>query len=53
MPQPRTPLGQITGNVEKRKELTAFERGQVIGYYNGGMKCVAIATKMNMPNSTI
>ena len=36
MPPIRTPLGSISGNVQRGRELTPYERGVIIGSYNSG-----------------
>ena len=36
MPPIRTPLGSISRNVQRGRELTPYERGVIIGSYNSG-----------------
>ena len=36
MPPIRTPLGSISGNIQRGRELTPYERGVIIGSSNCG-----------------
>ena len=53
MPQPRKPLGVINGNIKKRKELTPFEKGQILGAYLAGATLAKIAEAFCTLNFTI
>jgi hypothetical protein len=38
MAKPRCPLGEISGNIPEQKELTPYERAQIIGAAKCGVK---------------
>ena len=49
---PRRALAPISGNIPRRKELTRYERGVVVGFA-GGVKASQIATELSLPKSTV
>ena len=49
----RRPLGPISGNIIKRKELTLFKRGQIIGASLAGLDNPTIAASLTTPESTV
>jgi hypothetical protein len=53
MPQPRRPLGEISGNIPKRRELTLYERGQIIGAAKCSVKPSAICTELSLSRRTV
>jgi transposase len=53
MPQPRRVLGEISGNIRKRKDLNPYERGQIIGASLCGLSVRAISKHLSIPRSTI
>ena len=53
MPTPRCPLGPISGNIEKRKELTPFQRGLVLGAKIAGHTEAEISRCFNIPNPMV
>jgi transposase len=53
MPSPRTPLGVIDSNIKKRKELSPYSRGKVIGARLIGGTLGQIANALNLPKSTV
>jgi len=50
---PRRALAPISGNIPRRKELTRYERGVVVGFAGGGVKASQIATELSLPKSTV
>ena len=50
---PRRALAPISGNIPRRKELTCYERGVVVGFAGGGVKASQIATELSLPKSTV
>ena len=53
MPTPRRPLGLISGNITKKKELTPYERGLVLGAKITGRSEAEISEVFNIPDSTV
>jgi hypothetical protein len=53
MPPQRTPLGSISGNSRRGKELTPYMRGKIAGKASEGAKPAAIAIKLKIPRKTI
>jgi len=53
MAQPRRPLGEISGNIPKRRELTPYERGQIIGAAKCGVKPSAICIELSLSRCTV
>ena len=53
MPQPRTPIGVISGNIQKKKQLTPYQRGKITGAAQFGHSPAEIAKEFNRPDSTI
>ena len=53
MPTPRRPLGVINTNIGKRKELTLYQRGFIIGLLIAGKGATEIAEAINTPRSTV
>ena len=49
----RHPLREISGNIPKRRELTPYERGQVIGAAKCGVKPNAISTELSLSRWTV
>ena len=50
---PRRPLGPITPNVIRRKELTSNLRGIIVGQRTCGASYGAISKALNLPRSTV
>jgi transposase len=53
MATPRRPLQEISGNSIKRKELSPYQRGQIVGAARGGMSQAEIAKAFNVAKSTV
>jgi transposase len=53
MPTPRRPLGPIAGNITKRKELTPYKRGLLVGAKISGSSPAEIARTFNLKDSTV
>src|SRR5688572_22658450 len=53
MPQPRTPMGVISSNIQKRKQLTPFQRGEISAAKKFGHKPAEIAKVLKRPDSTV
>jgi len=53
MPTPRCPLGVIDGNIKKRKELTSYKRGMIVGARKLSAKIPQIAEGLKVPESTV
>jgi transposase len=53
MTKPRRPLGEISGNIPKRRELTPYERGQIISAAKCGVKPGAISTELSLSRRTV
>ena len=53
MPTPRHPLGPITPNVVKKKDLSPHSRGKIIGAYIAGVRPAVISRLFSTPNSTV
>jgi transposase len=50
---PRTPLAPITPNVIRKKQLSPYSRGKIIGAYAAGAKIAQIARLFSTPDSTV
>ena len=50
---PRRTLAPISENIPRRKELTRYERGVVIGFGGVGVTASQIATKLSLPKLTV
>ena len=50
---PRRALAPISGNIPRRKELTSYKRGVVLGFAEAGVIPPKIATELNLPESTV
>jgi IS30 family transposase len=50
---PRLPLAQISGNITKRKELTPYTRGLIIGKHEAGVPISQISHTLGIPSSTV
>ena len=50
---PRTPLGPITPNIIRRRELSPFTRGIIAGQRSTGASIGTIAIALNIPKITI
>jgi hypothetical protein len=50
---PRRALAPISGNIPHRKELSRYKRGVVLGFAGAGVIPPKIATKLNLPESTV
>jgi hypothetical protein len=46
---PRTVLGQISDNKRRRRELTPYLRGLIIGKHEAGNLGALIARELNIP----
>ena len=53
MATPRRPLGPVSGNSIRKKELTPYKRGQIVGAAQLGASNVEIAVTLNTPESTV
>jgi hypothetical protein len=53
MPTPRRPLGPITPNVIKKKDLSLHSRGKIIGAYIAGVRPATIGRLFSTPDSTV
>jgi len=53
MPPQRTPLRPISGNIYRRKELTPYQRGQIVGYSLLSCSPTEISASLNIPESTV
>jgi hypothetical protein len=53
MPPLRTPLGSISGNSRRGKELTPYMRGKILGKASEGAKSATIAIKLKIPRKTV
>jgi transposase len=53
MPSKRQPLGQISGNVSNRKQLTPIERAEIIGASKCGVRPGKIAKDLLVPRTTV
>jgi hypothetical protein len=53
MTKPQCPLGEISGNIQKRRELTPYEQGQIIGAAKCSIKPSAISTKLSLSRCTV
>ena len=53
MATPRRPLGPISGNKIKKKELTPYKRGQIVGAAIAGADPSTTATSFETPESTV
>ena len=53
MPTLRRPLGVIAGNIEKRKELTPYKRGLILGAKLSGRNEDEISECFKVPESTV
>ena len=49
----RRPLGDISANVEKRKELSLYIRGRIVGKHEEGAKATSISKDLQIPRSTV
>ena len=52
LPQ-RTLLGSISSNSRRKKELTPYMRGKIVGKASEGAKTTTIARKLKIPRKTI
>jgi hypothetical protein len=53
MPPQRTPLTPCDGNTPRKGELSEFERGRIIGMYDGGAKKAVIQRFYSHPYSIV
>lgn len=53
MAQPRTPLGRIDGNIQKKHELTPYQRGKIAGTSLVGKSPGVIAKALKHSKSTV
>ena len=53
MPTLQHPLGPISGNIEKRKELTPFQRGLILGTKLASQTEAEISKYFNIPDPTV
>jgi len=53
MPPNRKALGPISGNIQKRRELTPYERGKIAAAAELGLRKAEIQAVYNHPESTI
>ncbi len=53
MTTPRHPLGEISGNILQKKELTPFQRGKVVSATQFGHTPAEIAKVLKVPDATI
>ena len=50
---PRRLLGVVSGNIDKRKELSPYMRGKIIGQYEKGAKPADISRELRIADSTV
>ena len=50
---PRRPLGPITPNIIRRKELTPYTRGFILGQLTAGVKQADVAKALNLSRATV
>ena len=50
---PHEPLSSIDSNIQKRKELTPYEHGIIIGKHSTGCGPTKIATDLQIPRTTV
>ena len=50
---PRRPLGPITPNIIRRKELTPYTRGFILGQLTAGVEQADVAKALNLSRATI
>jgi hypothetical protein len=50
---PRTPLGPISSNIIRKKQLSPFSRGKVIGAHLVGARPAVIARLLSLSDSTV
>src|SRR2546423_12518445 len=50
---PRTPLGSISGNERRWKDLTPYQRGLIIGKFECGFTPTEVAADLKIPLQTI
>ena len=53
MPTPRRPLGLISGNIQKNKPLSPYERGKIIGGATFGHSQAEISRELKRPWQTV
>ena len=53
MPPQRRVLGEISHNIVRRKELSPFERGKIVGKAEDGLTQRQISKVLNVPKSTV
>ena len=53
MPTPHKTLGISDANVQKKKELTPYTRGLIVGAAQSGLSATGIAEQFNLPRSTV
>jgi transposase len=53
MPTQRRPLGEISRNISKRKELSPYIRAQIIGASKCGVNPTQISKQLSIPRSTV
>ena len=53
MPPIRTPLGSISGNIKRGRELTPYERGIIIGSHNSGKSPCEIKLQTNHSRNAV
>ena len=50
---PRRARAPISGNIPRRKELTRYKRGVVIGFAGAGVTASQIVTELSLLKSTV
>jgi len=50
---PRLALAPISGNIPRRKDLTRYKRGVVIGFAGTGVTAPQIVTELSLLKSTV
>jgi hypothetical protein len=53
MPRRRPVLGQISSNIQKRKEVDQFTHGQIVGEAKCGLALRTISRQLSIPYTTI
>ena len=53
MTKQRLPLGEISGNIKHRKELTPYERAEIIGAAKCGVNPSAISARLSLSRRTV
>ena len=50
---PRRPFGVISANIDRRKELSPYMRGRIVGQHDKGAIPAEISRELQVPDSTV